>query len=85
MDAVTVRQMVGREIRWHRETQNLSLHKLAAMAGTSYTHLWKVENAKVSVGIDLLARISEALDVPLSKIVSPPEHEDGATRPTAGE
>lgn len=75
MDTMALRKHVGKEIRRHRESQNLSLHKLADMAGTSYTHLWKVENAKVSVGLDLLGRISNALDVSLSELVSPQAYE----------
>ena len=80
---MNVRQIVGREIRQQREPQSLSLHRLASMAGTSYTHLWKVENAKVSVGLDLLARISEALDVPISKIVSPQTRDQNASELSA--
>lgn len=71
MDAMTLRLRVGRTIRWHREAQDLTLQTLSGMCGTSYTHLWKVENAKVSVGLDLLGRISNALDVPLRDIVDP--------------
>lgn len=66
-----MRLQVGQEIRRQRESQKLTLHKLADMSGTSYTHLWKVENGKVSVGLDLLGRISNALDVPLRQIVDP--------------
>ena len=71
MDKMVLRHRVGQEIRGHRESQKLTLHKLADMTGTSYTHIWKVENAKVSVGLDLLGRISEALNVPLRDIVDP--------------
>ena len=80
---MNVRQIVGREIRQQREPHSLSLHKFASMSGTSYTHLWKVENAKVSVGLDLLARISEALDVPISKIVSPQTRDQNANELSA--
>ena len=71
MDAMGLRIQVGREIRRQRESQQLTLHTLAAMSGTSYTHLWKVENGKVSVGLDLLGRISAALGVPLGQLFSP--------------
>lgn len=68
MESHTLRTLVGLEIRKQRELQDLSLHQLAAMAGTSYSHLWKVENAQTGVGIDLLCRISNALDIRLNEI-----------------
>lgn len=71
MDRIALRLLVGGEIRWNRESQGLTLHVLANMVGTSYTHIWKVENGKVSVGLDLLGRISSALNVPLRELVDP--------------
>lgn len=71
MDSHVVREMVGFEIRNAREAQGLTLKQLASMAGTSYSHLWKIENAQVNVGLDLLCRIVTALDASLDIIVSP--------------
>ena len=71
MDRLALRLLVGGEIRWYRESQGLTLQVLASMVGTSYTHIWKIENGKVSVGLDLLGRISSALNVPLRELVDP--------------
>ena len=68
MDGNELRIMVGEEIRRYRESQGLSLHVFADMVGTSYTHIWKVENGKVNMGLDLLCRISNALGVPPSEL-----------------
>ena len=68
MEKMALRHIVGDEIRARREAQDLSLQSLAFMSGTSYTHLWKIEKGKVSVGLDLLGRICEALDAPLYEI-----------------
>ena len=46
---------------------------------SSYSHLWKVEHAKVSVGLDLLGEIADALDVPVCDLVAPPRHQRGQT------
>ena len=73
MDTEDIKTRVGREIRWHRLHQHLSLSKLADMAGTSYPHLWKVEMAQVNAGIDLLGRIADALNVPLRDLIDPLE------------
>lgn len=70
MDTNELRLQVGTEIRRERESQGLTLKTLAGMVGTSYTHLWKVENGKVSVGLDLLGKLADALDVPLAEIVT---------------
>lgn len=70
MDTHALRLQVGTEIRRQRELQNLTLKTLAGMVGTSYTHLWKVENGKISVGLDLLGKLAEALDVSLAELIS---------------
>lgn len=79
MDKLALRQIVGNEIRRQRESQGLTLRILADMVGSSYSHLWKVEHAKVSVGLDLLGEIADALDVPVCDLVDPPRHQHGKT------
>jgi transcriptional regulator with XRE-family HTH domain len=71
MENMTLRRQVGQAIRLQREAQSLTLKMLADMVGTSYTHLWKIENAKISVGLDLLGRISSALDIPIYALFEP--------------
>lgn len=71
MDRLALRLLVGGEIRYNRESQGLTLQVLASMVGTSYTHIWKIENGRVSVGLDLLGRIANALNVPLRELVDP--------------
>ena len=73
MNTQTLRIKIGNEVRRLRKMQGLSLDALAGMAGTSYTHLWKVENAQVNAGIDLLARLAGALGVPLRDLIDPPD------------
>ena len=70
MDKTMLRVIVGGELRARREAQHLSLQDLAIMSGTSYTHLWKIEKGKVSVGLDLLGRVCEALDLPMYEVFS---------------
>ena len=68
MDTHEFRRLTGKAIRDTREAQHLSQRKLADMAGTNQSYLWEVEHGKVSVGLDNLFRISEALDVRLNAI-----------------
>lgn len=70
MDKTMLRVIVGGELRARREARHLSLQDLAIMSGTSYTHLWKIEKGKVSVGLDLLGRVCESLDLPLYELFS---------------
>lgn len=68
MDTHEFRRLTGNAIRDAREAQHLSQRKLADMAGTNQSYLWEVEHGRVSVGLDNLCRISEALDVRLNTI-----------------
>ena len=55
--------LLGSAIRERREAQSLSQQKLALMIGSSKSHIWRIESGRVSVGLDDLGRIADALDV----------------------
>ncbi|MEG0015803.1 MAG: helix-turn-helix transcriptional regulator [Gordonibacter sp.] len=46
-----------------REEQGISQHRLALMVGSSKSHIWRIETGRVSVGLDDLGRIADALDI----------------------
>lgn len=62
------RVALGRAVRKRRESQGLSQARLALMVGSSKSHIWRIETGRVSVGVDDLARIAEALDTPVSSL-----------------
>lgn len=59
---------MGNAVRARREEQGLSQARLALMVGSSKSHIWRIETGRVSVGMDDLARIAEALDTPVSSL-----------------
>lgn len=62
MDNRERRQMMGDEIARRRAEQGISQRKLALMIGSNQNEIWKIESGQVSVGIDMLCRIADALD-----------------------
>lgn len=70
MDAVEKRLALGSCIRTHREEQGLSQARLALMIGSSKSHIWRIETGRVSVGIDDLGRIADALGVSVKSLVN---------------
>lgn len=64
------RVALGGAIRERRVEQGLSQQRLALMVGSSKSHIWRIETGRVGVGIDDLARIADALDTRVSKLIS---------------
>ena len=63
MDNATEKRVIGARIRAERTQCGISQRQLALMTGTSRSYLWKIETGAAGVGIDVLIRIAEALDV----------------------
>ncbi|GAB6394637.1 MAG: helix-turn-helix domain-containing protein [Bacteroidales bacterium] len=58
----TERQRLGQRIREIRKAKGLTLIDVATRTGLSFSYITLVENARISVGIDTLAKIANALD-----------------------
>ncbi|HJJ01247.1 MAG TPA: helix-turn-helix domain-containing protein [Coriobacteriaceae bacterium] len=69
MDTLDKRLTLGLCIRARREEQGLSQARLALMIGSSKSHIWRIETGRVSVGIDDLGRIADALGVSVKSLV----------------
>lgn len=57
------RKRLGERIKALREQQGLSQRKLALMIASNQTHIWQIENGTVNVGLDILCRLADALEV----------------------
>lgn len=64
------RQLLGFAICKRRKMQRLSQERLAIMAGTSKSHIWRIESGRVGISLDLLGRISQALDVRVRDLIA---------------
>lgn len=60
--------LVARNIRRLREDRGLSLNRLAIMSGTYASNIKRIEEAENQPNVGLLARIAEALDVPITAL-----------------
>lgn len=68
------RERIGLQIAMLRKDKGLSQRDLAGLTGLNYTNIWKIENGKYSVGLDILSKICNALgkrvdivDIPVSQ------------------
>lgn len=63
------RRRLGGRIKALREQQGLSQRKLALMIGSNQTHIWQIENGTVNVGLDILCRLADALEVNVRDLI----------------
>ena len=63
------RKRLGERIKALREQQGLSQRKLALMIGSNQTHIWQIENGTVNVGLDILCRLANALEVNVRDLI----------------
>ena len=56
------------KIRKKRQEKKLSLLNLANEVGISHSHLYYIESKKVIPSIDVIIKITKALDLPLKDI-----------------
>ena len=67
--AVKHRKIVGGNIRTFRTDAGLTLEKLAEKADLSWPYLSEIERGRENISLDKLARLAQALNVKLSKLV----------------
>jgi transcriptional regulator with XRE-family HTH domain len=60
-----VRQQMGREIQRIRQRNRLTQEQAAGLAGVDPKYLSKVEGGRENISVDTLARLANALGVPV--------------------
>lgn len=65
---MTEREQFGQKIVEARTIKRLTQTELADMVGITQNNLSRIENGKYNPGLDILQRISEALDMELAFI-----------------
>jgi transcriptional regulator with XRE-family HTH domain len=63
------REIVGSNIRTCRTNAGMTLEQLAEKAGMSWPYLSEVERGRENISLDKLARLAQALNVRLSRLV----------------
>lgn len=59
---MSIREEIGLKIALFRKEAGLSQRDLADKAGLTQNTIYKIENGKFSVGIDVLGKVAEALN-----------------------
>ncbi|MCQ2340227.1 MAG: helix-turn-helix domain-containing protein [Paludibacteraceae bacterium] len=67
-DKELTRAYIGAKLQNIRKKRKLSLRGLAHLSGIDYGNLSKIENGNVSVGLDVLCRLLQAMDIHLDFI-----------------
>lgn len=67
--------VTGRVIRELRQKRGVSQEVLSGFASISRSHLAMIENGTKNPNVDTLWRIAEALEMPLSELISLVEEE----------
>lgn len=62
------RLRIGGQIAAIRNKKGLSIRELAEACGVSFANIYKIENGKYNVSIDILGKICDALEVKLELV-----------------
>lgn len=57
-----MRVYIGKRIAEIRQAKGLSIRQLAEASGVNFANIYKIENGKYNVSIDILGKICEALN-----------------------
>lgn len=55
------REYIGKKLAELRKEKGYSMRKLAEMSGVNFANIYKIENGKYNVSIDILGKICDAL------------------------
>lgn len=59
---MNTREYIGKRIAEIRQAKGLSIRQLAEASGVNFANIYKIENGKYNVSIDILGKICEVLD-----------------------
>jgi transcriptional regulator with XRE-family HTH domain len=59
------RERIGKRIAELRAQMGISQARLAELSGVGYSHIARIEKGYYSVGVDVLAKLADALNVEL--------------------
>lgn len=63
------RKQLGKTIKAKRSKAGYTQRAFAPIAGTNQSYLWEIENGRVSVGVDVLCRIADALGITVNELI----------------
>lgn len=63
-----MREYIGKRIAEIRQAKGLSIRQLADASGVNFANIYKIENGKYNVSIDILGKICDALDCKIDVI-----------------
>ncbi len=55
------REYIGKRVAEIRQAKGLSIRQLAGASGVNFANIYKIENGKYNVSIDILGKVCEAM------------------------
>ncbi|WP_419779279.1 helix-turn-helix domain-containing protein [Maridesulfovibrio sp.] len=68
-------EKIGGKIKKYRSVSGLSQQTLAERAGISYKYLGEIERGQVNLSVEILSKISKALNISSAELMDDPEQE----------
>ncbi|HAS88878.1 MAG TPA: XRE family transcriptional regulator [Desulfovibrio sp.] len=68
-------EKIGGRIKKYRSVSGLSQQTLAERAGISYKYLGEIERGQVNLSVEILSKISKALNISSAELMDDPEQE----------
>ena len=65
---MTIRERFGQRLKFLREQHEMTQEKLAEGADITVNHLYRIEHGKSAASIDVIERLSRALEVPIKDL-----------------
>jgi transcriptional regulator with XRE-family HTH domain len=62
------REYIGKRIAEIRQAKGLSIRQLAEVCEVNFANIYKIENGKYNVSVDILGKICDALEVKLELV-----------------
>lgn len=69
------REYIGKRIAEVRQAKGLSIRQLAEASGVNFANIYKIENGKYNVSVDILGKICEALESKIEIVEKEVEYE----------
>ncbi len=63
-------RLLGQRVRYYRRLRNLTQEELGEQANVGYKYIGEIERGRKRVSIIVICRLSQALHIPLSDLVS---------------
>lgn len=84
MSQIEKYEQLGLNIAYYRRKRKYTQEQLAEKVGVDRTHMGNIEQARLGASLDVVFRLADALEVPVSRLFEYRDGTDRKTTPTWG-